>query len=75
MEVAVESQRAYNARTMPKVKTKTAAVSFRLTEDAARLLAASARERGVSQVAVLEEAIRDYAKAHKVKLPALEPES
>lgn len=46
---------------MAKYKT-----SFTLSETARRLLEATADKLGVSQTAVLELAIRDYAKREKV---------
>lgn len=45
-----------------KIKT-----SFRLTAQAKRLLARSARALGISQTAVLEQAIRKQARAVGVK--------
>lgn len=44
--------------------------SFRLTEGARELLADLAELRGISQAAVMEQAIRDYAASFGLKLPA-----
>ena len=68
MQVAACVAASYNRRTMPKTKTKTVQTSFRLTETAAALLAACASQGGLSQAAVMETAIREYAKRKGVTL-------
>lgn len=73
MEVAACVVASYNRRTMPKTKTKTVPTSFRLTETAATLLAACASQGGISQAAVLETAIREYAKRRGVTLADAQP--
>ncbi len=67
MEVAVACAASYNGGKMPKTRTKTAALSFRVTEATAETLAACARAMGLSQVAVLEIAIRAYARRQDVR--------
>jgi hypothetical protein len=44
--------------------------NFRLTDEARSLLALVARRRGISQAAVVEQAIRDYAESHGIRLSA-----
>lgn len=70
MQIAVHQPRQYNAGRMAKIRTKVKSEAFRLTETASLLLLACAESAGISKAAVLEQAIRDYAKKKGVTLPA-----
>jgi len=43
------------------------ALAFRLSDEARRLLKALSKKLGISMVAVLEMAIREYAAKHEIK--------
>lgn len=72
MQVAVHDPQPYNKPVMGKARTKVRSETFRLTETASKLLQACADTAGISKAAVLEQAIRDYARKSKVTLPAQE---
>lgn len=44
--------------------------NFRLTDEARSLLSLVSRRRGISQAAVVEQAIRDYAESLGIRVPA-----
>lgn len=69
MQVAVQRPPSYNGAKMARQKTKVRSETFRLTETASRLLLACADDKGISKAAVLEQAIRDYARKSRVTLP------
>lgn len=73
MEVAVPLAGTYNAGAMSKVRTKVNPESFRLTDTASKLLQSCADEAGISKAAVLEQAIREYAKRKGVTLTSQQP--
>jgi predicted transcriptional regulator len=52
---------------MARAKDKTRAMSFRLTDEARRLLAALAEAKGINMTAAMELAIRDAAKLEGIK--------
>ena len=69
MQIAVQPPPSYNAERMAKVKTKVKSETFRFTETASTLLLSCAEAAGISKAAVLEQAIRDYAKKKGITLP------
>ena len=65
----------YTVRTMPRTTSnpKTGRFEFKISDTGKKLLAASAADQGISQAAVIEIAIREFAEKRGIKPPAAAP--